>query len=95
MLKPLSDHVVVKPLEKEEKTAGGILLPDTVGKEKPEKGEIIAVGPGRILENGILAPMSVKVGDKIIFTKYAPNEVKIDNVEYLVLRESDILAIIQ
>jgi len=93
MLKPLNDHVIVKPLSKEEKTASGIILPDTV-KEKPEQGEVIAVGDGKLLENGSRAAMSVKVGDKVIFTKYAPNEIKLDNIEYLVLKESDILAII-
>ncbi|MBI5077143.1 co-chaperone GroES [Candidatus Falkowbacteria bacterium] len=94
MLKPLNEHVIVKPLSKEEKTASGIILPDTV-KEKPEQGEIIAVGPGKILENGQRALMSVKIGDKVIFTKYSPNEIKVDNQEYLVLNESDILAIIE
>jgi len=95
MLKPLSEHVVVKPISKEEKTASGILLPDTVNKEKPEQGEVIAVGPGKIADNGGRLPMSVKVGDKIIFTKYSPNEIKVEGVEYLILNESDILAIIE
>lgn len=95
MLKPLNDHVIVKPLNKDEKTASGIILPDTVSKEKPEKGEIIAVGQGKLLDNGNRAQMSVKVGDKVIFTKYSPNEFKLDNEEYLVLSESDILAVIE
>lgn len=95
MLKPLNEHVVVKPTSKEEKTASGIFLPDTVSKEKPEQGEVIAVGPGKLSENGVRLPMSVKVGDKIIFTKYSPNEVKVDGAEYLILNESDILAIIE
>ena len=94
MLKPLNDHVIVKPLSKEEKTSAGIILPETVSKEKPEKGEVIAVGPGKLSDNGNRLPMSVKVGDKIIFTKYSPNEIKVDSQEYLVLSESDILAII-
>lgn len=93
-MKPLNEHVIVKPLSKEEKTDSGIILPDTV-KEKPEQGEIIAVGPGKLLENGQRAAMSVKVGDKVIFTKYSPNEIKVGNQEYLVLNESDILAIIE
>ena len=95
MLKPLNDHVIVKPSSQEEKTASGIILPDTVNKEKPEKGEVISVGPGKVLDNGQRTVMSVKQGDKVIFTKYSPNEIKIDNQEYLVLSESDILAIIE
>jgi len=95
MLKPLNEHVVVKPISKEEKTASGIFLPDTVNKEKPEQGEVIAVGPGKIADNGGRLQMSVKVGDKIIFTKYSPNEIKVEGVEYLILNESDILAIIE
>jgi len=94
MLRPLNDHVIVKALGEAEKSAGGILLPGT-SKEKPEKGEVVAVGNGKLLDNGQRAMMSVKVGDKIIFTKYAPNEIKIDNKEYLVLTESDILAVIE
>lgn len=95
MLKPLNDHIIVNPATKEEKTSFGILLPESVNKEKPEKGEVISVGPGKMLENGTRATMSVKPGDKVIFTKYAPNEIKIDNTEYLVLSESDILAVIE
>lgn len=95
MLKPLNDHVIVKPLTKDEKTASGIILPDTINKEKPEKGEVVAVGEGKLLENGTRAAMSVKAGDKIIFTKYSPNEIKVDGEEYLVLSESDILAIME
>jgi chaperonin GroES len=94
-LKPLNDHVIVKPIAEEEKTKSGIILPDTVNKEKPEQGEIIAVGPGRTLDNGQRSPMSVKVGEKVLFTKYAPNEIKLKDEKYLVLSESDILAIIE
>jgi chaperonin GroES len=94
-LKPLNDHVIVKPITEEEKTEGGIILPDTVDKEKPEKGEIIAVGPGKLMDNGQRAEINVKVGDKIIFTKYSPNEIKIKDETYLVLSEGDILAIIE
>lgn len=93
-LKPLSDRLVVKPLSKEEVTASGIILPDTVEKERPEQGEVIAAGPGRLLENGSVAPMHVKVGDKVVFKKYSPDEVKIDKEEYLVISESDVLAVI-
>jgi chaperonin GroES len=92
MLKPLADRVVVRPLEREEKTASGILLPDTA-KEKPQEGEVVAVGPGRY-EDGQRIEMDVKVGDRVIFSKYAGTEVKVDNEELLILRESDILAVI-
>jgi len=95
MLKPLNDNVIVKPISSQEKTASGIILPDTAEKEKPEQGEIISVGPGKLLENGQRAPLSVKQGDKVIFTKYSPNEIKSDGQDYLVLHESDILAIIE
>ncbi len=92
MIKPLADRVVVKAITQEEKTKGGIVLPDTA-KEKPIEGEVVAVGPGRILDNGTKIPPEVKVGDHVIFSKYSGTEVKIDGVEYLILRESDILAV--
>lgn len=92
MIKPLGDRVVVKPSPQEEKTKGGIVLPDTA-KEKPQKGEVVAVGPGKLLENGQKVPLEVKVGDKVIYAKYGGTEVKINGEEYLILRESDILAI--
>ncbi len=91
-LKPLHDHVIVKPLGAEEVTKSGIVLPETVDKEKPEKGEVVAVGPGKLLENGSRAQMSVKVGDKVVFKKYSPDEVKVGKDEFLVLQESDIMA---
>ncbi|MBE3583860.1 MAG: co-chaperone GroES [Limnochordaceae bacterium] len=94
MLKPLADRVVVKPLEQEEKTKGGIVLPDTA-KEKPQEGEVIAVGPGRLLDDGKRAAPEVKVGDRVLFAKYSGTEVTLDGETYLVLRESDILAINQ
>ncbi len=94
-LKPLFNNVIIKPLAKEEITKSGIVLPDTVDKEKPEKGEVVAVGSGKILENGQAAKMSVKVGDKVVFKKYSPDEVKIDGEDYLVLSENDIVAIIE
>jgi len=93
MVKPLADRVVVRPLDREEKTASGIVLPDTA-KEKPQEGEIIAVGPGRF-EDGKRIELEVKVGDKVIFSKYSGTEVKIDEDEVLILRESDILAIVE
>ena len=92
-IKPLDDRVLIEPMSKEEKTKSGIVLPDTV-EEKPEQGRVIAVGLGKIDNNGKRIPMSVKVGDIVLFTKYGPNEVKIDNKEYLIAKEEDILAII-
>ena len=94
-LKPLSNNVIIKALKKEEMTKSGIVLPDTVDKEKPEKGEVMAAGQGRLMDNGQIAKMTVKVGDQVLFKKYAPDEVKVDNEEYLVLNESDIIAIIE
>ncbi|HHV64571.1 MAG TPA: co-chaperone GroES [Peptococcaceae bacterium] len=91
-LKPLADRVIIKPLPSEEKTKGGIIMPDTA-KEKPQEGEVVAVGPGRV-EKGERIPMEVKVGDKVIYSKYAGTQVKYDGEEYLILRESDIQAII-
>ena len=93
-LRPLGDRVVVKPIEKEEKTKSGILIPDTA-KEKPQKGEVVAVGPGKLLDNGQRAEMEVKVGDIVIFSKYAGTEVKIGDEKYLVLSERDILAVVE
>lgn len=94
-LLPLFNNVIVKPLQAEEMTKSGIVLPDVAEKESPEKGEIIACGPGKINDKGELVKMSVRVGDKIIFKKYSPDEVKIDNEKYLVLSESDILAVLK
>ena len=90
-LKPLADRVVVRPIEREEKTKGGIYLPDTA-KEKPQEGKIIAVGPGRLSEDGKRIAMDVKVGDRVIYAKYGGTEIKIDDEELIILRESDILA---
>ncbi|MDK2822696.1 MAG: chaperonin GroES [Clostridia bacterium] len=92
-IKPLGDRVVVKALAQEEKTKSGIVLPDTA-KEKPQQGEVLAVGTGRTLENGQKSAMEVKVGDKVIFSKYAGTEIKLDGEEVLILGERDILAII-
>lgn len=94
-LRPLADKVVIKPHKEEEKTKSGIVLPATAEKEKPEQGEVIAVGPGKTNEQGTLIPMSVKVGDKVLFTQYGPQEVKLDSEKYLVISESDILAVIE
>ena len=92
-VRPLADRVIVKPIEVEEKTKSGIMLPDTA-KEKPQEGEIVAVGPGRY-EDGKLIPMNVKQGDRVLFAKYAGTEIKLDGEEYLIMRESDILGIIE
>jgi len=94
MIKPISDRLVVRVTEAEEKTPSGIVLPDTA-QEKPQKGKVVAVGPGRMLENGELAKPEVKKGDSIIFSKYGGTEVTVDRKEYVVLRESDVLAIIK
>jgi chaperonin GroES len=90
-LKPLGDRVIVKPIVKEEVTKGGIVLPDTA-KEKPQEGEIVAVGPGKLAEDGKRIEMDVKKGDRVIYAKYSGTEWKYENQEYLILRESDILA---
>jgi chaperonin GroES len=92
MLKPLRDKVVVKPLEEEAKSTGGIILPDTA-KKKPSEGEVVAVGSGRVLDDGSRAALSVKVGDRVIYSKYAGNEVTVDGTEYIILDEDSIYAI--
>ncbi len=92
-IKPLADRVVVKPLEAEEKTKGGLFVPDTA-KERPQQGEIVAVGPGRVTDDGKKVPPEVKVGDKILYGKYSGTEVNYDGTEYLIMRESDVFAII-
>ncbi len=93
-IRPLHDRVLVKRLEEEEKTKGGIIIPDTA-KEKPIEGEVVAVGNGKILENGEVKPLEVKVGDKVLFGKYAGTEIKIEGEEFLMMREDDILGVIE
>ena len=93
-VKPLDDRVLVKPLESEEKTPGGILLPDTA-KEKPQRGKIVAVGPGKLLDSGKRAPLGLKAGDEILYGKFSGTEVKINGEEHLILREGDLLAKIE
>ncbi len=93
-LKPLADRIVVKVLTQEEKTRGGIVLPDTA-KEKPQEAKVMAVGTGKVLENGQKLPPEVKVGDRVLFGKYSGTEVKVDGEEYLILSERDILAIVE
>jgi chaperonin GroES len=93
-LRPLQDRIIVKRLEEENKTSGGIYIPDTA-KEKPQKGEIIAVGKGKVTEDGKVLSIDVKVGDKVLFGKYAGTEIKIEGADYLIMREDDILGVIE
>ena len=92
-LKPLGDRLIVKATEAEEKTAGGIVLPDTA-REKPQKGEVIAVGPGKLLDSGKVQPLEVKVGDTVYYAKYGGTEVKLAAEEYVILRQDDVLAVL-
>ena len=94
-IKPLSDHILIEPIKGEEKTSGGIFLPETAEKEKSEQGKVIATGPGKKTDDGKIVPMSVKPGDRVLFQKYGPSEIKVDDKEYLIASESDILAIIE
>jgi chaperonin GroES len=94
-IKPLSDHILIEATKEEEKTKSGIFLPDTAQKEKPEQGVVRAVGQGKKTDDGKIVPVSVKVGDKVLFTKYGPTEIKLDGKEYLIAREDDILAVIE
>jgi len=94
VIRPLGDRVVVKALPLEDRTKGGIVLPDTV-KEKPQKGEIVAVGSGRLLDSGQRVAIDLKPGDQVLYSKYAGNEVKIDDVDYLILRETDVLGVLE
>lgn len=93
-LRPIGDHIIVKPMEAEEVKKGGIIIPDTA-KEKPSKGEVIAVGPGKTLENGQKKALEVKAGDKVIYSKYGGNEIKVDDQELLILTEDDVLSVIE
>lgn len=94
MLKPLADHIVVEITTKEEKTASGIYLPDTASKERPQTGKVIAVGAGRVLDNGTRVAPEVKVGEEVVFAKYSGTEFKLDGKEYLILSERDLLAVL-
>jgi chaperonin GroES len=93
-LRPLHDRLVVRRAEEETKTAGGIVIPDSAGKEKPIRGKVLAVGPGKTLENGTLRALEVKVGDEVLFGKYAGTEVKVDGEELVVMREDDVMAVV-
>ena len=97
-IKPLSDRILIEQLSLEErtkKTKYGIVIPDTAEKEKPQEGRVVAVGAGKILENGNVAPLSVKKGDRVLFARYGPNEIKVGGIEYLIAKEEDILAVIE
>jgi len=94
-LRPVSDHLVLKSLDNETTTASGIIIPDTASKEKPEKGEVLAVGPGKMLENGQRQPVEVQVGSVVLFKKYAPDEVEVDGETYLIIRADDVMAIVE
>lgn len=94
-VKPLSDRVLVKPLAKAETTKSGIVIPETASKERPEQGEVVAVGPGKVQKDGTVRPVGLKVGDKVMFKSYAPTEVKVDGIEMFVLDESDVIALIE
>ncbi len=93
-IRPLQDRIIVKRVEEEEKTKGGIIIPDTA-KEKPLEGKVLAVGNGKVLEDGKVRPLDIKVGDRILFSKYSGTEVKIDGEEHLILREDDVLGVIE
>lgn len=93
-IRPLQDRIIVKRIKEEEKTKGGIIIPETA-KEKPSEGEVIAVGKGKVLENGTVLPLDVKVGDRILFSRYGGSEVKIEGEEHLIMREDDILGVIE
>lgn len=94
MLKPLGDRVVIKPLDAEEKTSGGLYLPDSA-KERPQTGEVLAVGPGKTLDNGSIAAMEIVVGDKVVYSKYGGTEVKVDGQDLMILRQDDILGVVE
>jgi chaperonin GroES len=94
-LKPLSNHLFIAPLDEEKKTKGGIVLPETVEKEKPMRGKVVAVGPGKMNDRGEIYAMAVKVGDVVLFKKYGPDEVEVDGKKYLVGDEDDILAVLE
>jgi chaperonin GroES len=94
-IKPLSNHILIEPIREEEKTRAGILLPDTAEKERPEQGKVIAVGPGKKDKKGNFIPLEVKVGNIVLFTKYGPTEIKVENKEYLIAKDEDILAILE
>ncbi len=94
-IRPLQDRIIVERVEEETKTAGGIIIPDTVSKEKPQEGKVVAAGKGKVTAEGKVLPLDVKEGDRVLFGKYAGSEIKIDGSEYLIMREDDILGIVE
>lgn len=94
-IKPLADYVLIEPVTAEEKTKSGIFLPETVEKERPEQGTVVAVGSGKKTSSGKIIPLEIEVGDNVLFTKYGPNEIEVDGKEYLITKEEDILAILK
>lgn len=94
-LKPVGNHLVLKPLDQETTTASGIIIPETVDKERPEKGEVLAIGPGKVQDNGQRTPIDVTVGQKVLFKKYAPDEFEIDGQKFLVITADDVIAVIE
>ena len=94
-ISPCADNVLLEPVKSEEKTKSGILLPDSASKERPEQGKVVAVGPGKKNKQGQIIPLSVKVGQKVLFKKYSSNEIKVEEKEYLIIEENDILAVIE
>lgn len=94
-LQPVSDYIIIEPQKQEVKTKSGIVLPDTIEKEKPQQGKVIAAGPGKMLENGSYAKMQVKAGDMVLFAKYSPTEIKMEGKEYFVIKEDDVMAIVK
>ncbi|WP_321368747.1 co-chaperone GroES [uncultured Desulfuromusa sp.] len=94
-IRPLQDRIIVERVEEETTTAGGIIIPDTVSKEKPQEGKIIAAGKGKVTPEGKVLPLDVKEGDRVLFGKYAGSEIKIDGIEYLIMREDDILGVVE
>jgi chaperonin GroES len=94
-IKPIADHILIEPIKGEEKTKAGILLPETAEKERPEEGKVLAVGPGKKSKDGHVIPLEVKAGDKVLFAKYGPVEIKVGEKEYLIAKEEDILAVIE
>ncbi len=94
-IRPLQDRIIVERIEEETKTAGGIIIPDTVSKEKPQEGKVIAAGKGKVTPEGKVLPLDIKEGDRVLFGKYAGSEIKVDGKEYLIMREDDILGVIE
>lgn len=94
-IKPLSNHILIEPIKEEQKSKAGILIPDTAEKERPEQGKVIAVGPGKKDKKGNFIPLEIKVGSTVLFTEYAPTKIKVDNKEYLIAKDEDILAILE